>query len=71
MGEMHRLVAFHTPSNGDLARTQAYAWTGIEPATFWFTGQHSNLLSHTSQGYIIYCMFDCNDMYKFFNYRFL
>ena len=25
---------------------------GIEPTTFWFMGQYSNQLIHTSQGYI-------------------
>ena len=39
MQEKHGSVVSHTPPAW--SATQAVPWWGIEPATFWFSGQHS------------------------------
>ena len=31
----------HVPPTGDLAHSPHVPWLGMEPATFWFAGQHS------------------------------
>ena len=40
--EKHPLVASHMPPTGDLAHDPGKVpYPGIEPAIFWFAGQHS------------------------------
>ena len=51
MREKHQLLASCThPNQGPNPKPRHVPRRGIKPATFWFMGQHSNQLSHTSQG---------------------
>ena len=50
-GEKYRLVFLsNAPWLGLNPQLRHVPWLRIKPAVFWFTGQHSNQLSHTGQG---------------------
>ena len=63
-GEKHQLVASHMrPDWGPNKQSWYVPWPGIEPSTFWCMGQHSNQLSHTGQGSILYDSFKIGKLF--------
>ena len=60
----HRLVATcMCPNQEPNLQPRHVPWLGIEPATLRFMGQHSNPLSNTSQGpvmFLIFCLICLN-----------
>ena len=67
--EKHWLVASHSRLDWGLNPKTSYVpWLGIEPLTFWCTGQYSNQLNHVSKSRIIGLFMSPQNEVPFFTY---